>query len=65
MNIKEIKCVTTANKCCKNYRALKIPIHSNKKTISLISAKNISSHTSAKTSCNRLNAEAGKIQLSL
>ena len=31
MNIKEIKCVTTANKCCKNYRALKIPVHSNKK----------------------------------
>ena len=47
MNIKEIKCVTTANKCCKNYRALNIPIHSNKKIISLISAKNISSHTSA------------------
>lgn len=43
MNIKEIKCATTANKCCKNYRALKIPIHSNKIIISLISAKDISS----------------------
>ena len=47
MNIKEIECVTTANKYCKSYRALKIPIYSNKKILSLISAKNISSHTSA------------------
>lgn len=50
MNIKEIKCTTTANKCCKNYRALKIPIHSNKIIISLISAKDISSHPSASIS---------------
>lgn len=30
-NIKEIKCVTVANKCYKNYRVWKIPIHTIRK----------------------------------